>query len=688
MKKVETVYDVIVVGSGGAGLRAALASAEKGAKVLVLTKGEPQRSGGTLSAHYSFCAVPPASPAGDTPEQFAKDIIRSSEGISDPSLVRVLTEQAYDAIVYAEALGVKFDRTEEGGHHLGWLAGHTHARAFHAGNVVGRDLTRVLMRRLTKQQVDIQAFTQVLQLHVDQGLYKGLFAYHLPTDEVRYYTSKAVIIATGGGSQLYELNTNPVEATGDGYSLALQAGLELVDMEFVQFYPTVLVAPKGTRGLMFNSGIVIPRGATIQNACGEDVWERNEAGDLKQATRDTMSRVMAAEIAAGYGTEQGGLIVDASAVDDSELPQLQQQLLTDLGVDGASKQYEVAPGAHYFMGGIRIDTRSGTAVPGIFAAGECTGGLHGANRLAGNALSENQVFGAIAGYEAAKYALSRHGAGLVGPNVKAADRDAGSMVGPIAGNIAGRNDGDIVEQSAGGIAGRSDGSIVEQSGRGVAGRSDGSIVEQSDGGIAGRSDGSIVEQSNRSIAVQNDRSFTEQRDGNFAAALDQFQAHWGFVFAQRQTAAGNEGTSDNSQGNVGDKQLNKHVHMPGHIVAWTKQLKGLMQRDVGVNRSEDRLRLAFKECEEIEAALCSRFAVTHPNLPYNRERMKAIELRHMLLVAKAIIYGALERRESRGAHNRADAPDKQPKYQASIAVSYSSDSPRPWSHTLIARELE
>lgn len=656
MKKVETVYDVIVVGSGGAGLRAALASAEKGAKVLVLTKGEPQRSGGTLSAHYSFCAVPPASPAGDTPEQFAKDIIRSSEGISDPSLVRVLTEQAYDAIVYAEALGVKFDRTEEGGHHLGWLAGHTHARAFHAGNVVGRDLTRVLMRRLTKQQVDIQAFTQVLQLHVDQGLYKGLFAYHLPTDEVRYYTSKAVIIATGGGSQLYELNTNPVEATGDGYSLALQAGLELVDMEFVQFYPTVLVAPKGTRGLMFNSGIVIPRGATIQNACGEDVWERNEAGDLKQATRDTMSRVMAAEIAAGYGTEQGGLIVDASAVDDSELPQLQQQLLTDLGVDGASKQYEVAPGAHYFMGGIRIDTRSGTSVPGIFAAGECTGGLHGANRLAGNALSENQVFGAIAGYEAAEYALSRHGAGLVGPNVEAADRGAGSMVGPIAGNIAGRNDGDIVEQS--------------------------------DGGIAGRSDGSIVEQSNRSIAVQNDRSFTEQRDGNFAAALDQFQAHWGFVFAQRQTAAGNEGTSDNSQGNVGDKQLNKHVHMPGHIVAWTKQLKGLMQRDVGVNRSEDRLRLAFKECEEIEAALCSRFAVTHPNLPYNRERMKAIELRHMLLVAKAIIYGALERRESRGAHNRADAPDKQPKYQASIAVSYSSDSPRPWSHTLIARELE
>lgn len=631
MKKVETVYDVIVIGSGGAGLKAALASAEKGAKVLVLTKGEPQRSGGTLSAHYSFCAVPPVSSAGDTPEQFAEDIIRSSEGISDPSLVRVLTEQAYDAIAYAEELGVKFDRTEEGGeHHLGWLAGHTHARAFHAGNVVGRDLTRVLMRRLTKQQVDIQAFTQVLQLHVDQGLYKGLFAYHLPTDELRYYTSKSVIIATGGGSQLYELNTNPVEATGDGYSLALQAGLELVDMEFVQFYPTVLVAPKGTRGLMFNSGIVIPRGATIKNAGGEDVWERNEAGDLKQATRDTMSRVMAAEIAAGYGTERGGLIVDASAVDDSDLPQLQQQLLTDLGVDGASKRYEVAPGAHYFMGGIRIDPRAGTSVSGIFAAGECTGGLHGANRLAGNALSENQVFGAIAGYEAAEYALSQQGTGPLGSNAE--------------------------------IVGQGDGSDVDQSAR------------------------------------------------NLAAALSRFQARWGFVFDQPQTAIGsearsadgegNEGRSDDDRGrsencqvnegvaNAGDKHIHKHGHKEGHIVDWTKQLKSLMQRDVGVNRSEERLRLALEECEAIEAALCSHFAPTHPSLPYNRERMKAIELRHMLLVAKAVIYGALERRESRGAHNRADAPGKQPEYQASIAVTFTSDSPRPWSHTLIARETE
>ncbi|MGZ7444156.1 FAD-dependent oxidoreductase [Paenibacillus sp. TH7-28] len=564
MNRVETAYDVIVVGSGGAGLRAALSSVEKGAKVLVLTKGEPQRSGGTLSAHYSFCAVPPISSIGDTPEQFAEDIIRSSEGISDPSLVRVLTERAYEAIAYAEALGVKFDRTEDGSdYHLGWVAGHTHARAFHVGNVVGRDLTKMLMRRLQKQQVEIHAFTQVLQLHVEQGQYKGLFAYHYPTDELRYYSSKAVVIATGGGSQLYELNTNPVEATGDGYSLALQAGIELVDMEFVQFYPTVLVAPRGTRGLMFNSGIVIPRGATIKNTHGQDVWERNRAGDIKRATRDMMSKVMAAEIGAGYGTENGGLIVDASTVDDEDLPQLQQQLLTDLGVDGASKRYEVAPGAHYFMGGIRIDPHTATSVKGVFAAGECTGGLHGANRLAGNALSENQVFGAIAGHEAAGYALSRI------PEVPG-----------FQGNLN-------------------------------------------------------------------------------SSTTDYFQAHWGFVFDSRQALTGS-----------------------GGVVQWTKQLKSTMQRNVGVNRSEPKLRQALLECEHIEDALCSQFAVTYKSMPYNKDRMKAIGLRHMLMVAKAVIYSALERRESRGAHNRADFPEKQSEYQVSVAMRYS---PHRWPHTLISR---
>lgn len=566
MKIVETQYDVIVIGSGGAGLKAALTAVDKGAKTLILTKGEPQRSGGTLSAHYSFCAAPSDSSTGDSAEQFADDIIRSSEGISDPSLVRVLSEKAIDAIKYAEELGVKFDRTEDGKeHHLGWLAGHTFARAFHVGNVVGRDLTRVLLRKLQKQQVEIESFTQVLKLHVENGIYKGLFAYHYATDEVLYYSSKAVIIATGGGSQLYELNTNPVEATGDGYSLALEAGIELLDMEFVQFYPTVLVSPRGTRGLMFNSGIVIPRGARMKNSHGVDFWDQYKVGELKQATRDLMSKVMAAEIEAGNGTEQGGLLVDASMVDTKDIPHLQQQLLVDLGLDESAKQYEVSPGAHYFMGGIRIDSQAATSIQGIYAAGECTGGLHGANRLAGNALSENQVFGAIAGVQAANYAIKEN------------------------------------------------------------------------------------KENHSPLAASLEDEF-----------MKQFHLRWGFLYRSRKQ----EESSSIS------------------VFELTKQLKRTMQRFVGVNRTEQQLLQALSELQRIEAALQNELVLPYDSMTYYRERMKCIELSHMLHTAQAIVYSALERRESRGAHNRVDYPGKSEHFQASIAVRASNGK---WSHEMITR---
>lgn len=566
MKIVETLYDVIIVGSGGAGLKAALSAIDKGAKTLLITKGEPQRSGGTLSAHYSFCAVPPVSEVGDSAQQFADDIIRSSEGISDPSLVRVLSEQAMDAIAYAEQLGVKFDRTADGNNYqLGWLAGHTHARAFHVGNVVGRDLTRVLLRRLNKTNAEIHPFTQVLQLHVEDGQYKGLYAYHYATDELLYYRSKSVVIATGGGSQLYELNTNPVEATGDGYSLALQAGIEVLDMEFVQFYPTVLVSPQGTRGLMFNSGIVIPKGARIKNKHGVDFWDQYQVGELKQATRDLMSKIMAAEINAGNGTDEGGLIVDASMVDAKDIPQLQQQLLTDLGLDGEAMQYEVAPGAHYFMGGIKINEQGAASIQGVYAAGECTGGLHGANRLAGNALSENQVFGAIAGAGAAEYALA----------------------------------------------------------------------------------------SNKNNNIQERIPSLEDEH------MKQFHLRWGFLHRQ----------SSDSKADI-------------TIMELTRQLKQTMQRYVGVNRNEQQLQLALSELERIEQLLREQIVLPIQSMPYYRERIKCIELSHMLYTAKAIIYGALERRESRGAHNRTDYPVKQEQYEASIVLKLVDHQ---WTHTIIHR---
>lgn len=549
MRIVDTQFDVIIIGSGGAGLKAALSSVDKGAKTLVLTKGEPQRSGGTLSAHYSFCAVPPNSNVNDSPAQFAADIIKSSEQISDPILVEKLATEAYEAIQYAEQLGVKFDREKDSqDYDLGWLAGHKYARAFHVGNVVGRDLVRVLLKKLQKSDhISIKGFTQALMLHIEDGQYRGVYAYDYEADEVCYYSSKSIVIATGGGSQVYELNTNPLEATGDGYSLALEAGAELVDMEFVQFYPTVLVAPKGTRGLMFNSGIVIPQGARLINAHGHDFWDDYKVGELKHATRDTMSRIIATELAKGNGTANGGIYIDATNVANEAIPQLQQKLLVDLGVGTDEKKYEVAPGAHYFMGGIKIDTDAATTIKGMFAAGECTGGLHGANRLAGNALSENQVFGKTAGESAADYAF------------KEAEKKAA------------------------------------------------------------------------------------------ATDHDLFLQQFSFMFPTQ--------LAHNSNANA------EFTTVPQLI----KALQKTMQQYVGVNRTEQELTLALKEIENIELQQRAISFGEH-QVAFNRKKIKAIDLYHMIHTAKAIIYSALSRKESRGAHQRLDFPQKHDDFNASICV--------------------
>lgn len=399
-------YDTVVIGSGGGGLRAALAAKEAGADVVILTKAEPSRSGGTLSAHYSFCTILPDPTPGDAPEVFAEDIMRSGEDISDPELVRVLTEQAYDAVRYLQGLGVKFDTVEKGADRLdlGWLAGHTYARAVHIGNSVGREVVRALLKKVRRCEIPVHPFVMCVDLMLQDGVLWGVLAVDMATGEPRIYQAPSVIMATGGGSQCFELNTNPFEATGDGYGMAYRVGAELIDMEFVQHYPTVLVDPLGARGLMFNSGILIPKGARLLNNDGEDFWDRYDVGPLKDATRDVMCRVMAQEIAAGNGTERGGLFMSTRGIDAGELPQMQQRLLSDVGLPEETSECEVAPGAHYFMGGLRIDVHTATSIPGLFAAGECAGGIHGANRLAGNALSENQVFGAIAGKMAAAYA--------------------------------------------------------------------------------------------------------------------------------------------------------------------------------------------------------------------------------------------------------------------------------------------
>ncbi|WP_080831743.1 L-aspartate oxidase [Cohnella massiliensis] len=550
-------YDVVIIGSGGAGLRAALAAAEQGARPVILTKGEPQRSGGTLSAHYSFCAVLPTAKPGDSPELFAEDIIRSGEGISDPRLVKVLAEQAGEAVAFAQRLGVIFDPAEPGSSepHLGWLAGHTHARAVHVGNAVGREVVRVLLKAVRKAGIPIHSFTYATDLIVDGGHLRGVAAYHLPSGELRMYEAPAAIVATGGGSQIYELNTNPLEATGDGYGLALRAGIELADMEFVQHYPTVMVSPPGARGLMFNSGILIPKGARLLNRDGEDFWDRHGAGPLKEATRDVMSRVMSQEIAAGKGTDAGGLYISTRGMDPDEFPQMQQKLLEDLGVAPDAVDREVAPGAHYFMGGLRMEPDAATSLPGVFAAGECSGGIHGANRLAGNALSENQVFGAIAGRNAAAFAL-RHPLPAAAP-----------------GNFP-------------------------------------ALAE----------------------ALEPVRRILSRR-GAGAGAAEKPQEGWA-------------------------------------------EVQSLMQRFVGATRTAEGLESANRRLAALREELPERLGLRDSSLVYNRDAGKALDLRNMVETGWSVATAALERRESRGAHVRLDAPDPDEEWTCSLALRLDGGTAR------------
>jgi succinate dehydrogenase/fumarate reductase flavoprotein subunit len=538
-------YDVVIIGSGGAGLRAALAAAEQGARPVIVTKGEAQRSGGTLSAHYSFCAVLPTAIPGDSPELFAADIMRSGEGINDPRLVQTLAEQAADAVAYAKQLGVRFDPVQKGSQepHLGWLAGHSYARAVHVGNSVGREMIRVLLREVKKANIPIHSFTHVTDLVIEDGVVRGATAFHMPTGSYRYYEAPAVIVATGGGSQIYELNTNPFEATGDGYGLALRAGIELVDMEFVQHYPSVIVAPSGARGLMFNSGILIPKGARLLNRQGEDFWDRYEVGPLKEATRDVMSRVMAQEIAAGNGTEAGGLYISTRGMNPDEFPQMQQKLLEDMGIAQDAVDREVAPGAHYFMGGLRIEPNAATTLPGVFAAGECAGGIHGANRLAGNALSENQVFGAIAGRSAALYAMKH-------------PLSAGTDEHLIANTL------EPVRQ------------ILSRSGK--------------------------------------------------------------------------------------DSKLRPQE-------GWAR-VQAIMQQHAGATRTEEGLAQALQRLSELREEIPDRAGLREAALLYNRDAGKALELRNMADTGWSVAASARERRESRGAHVRLDAPGRSEAWTCSLSI--------------------
>ncbi|MBC7339217.1 MAG: FAD-binding protein [Firmicutes bacterium] len=394
---------VVVLGTGGAGLRAVLELRRAGVDAVAISKGAPGASGATPSALFSYCCARPGDPSNPT-DLFCEDLMRSGVFVNDPGMVALLARDGWARLQDLREWGMPWTHDPGGEIARAWLPGHSVPRAFFVDRRTGKALSQVLLRACLGADVKLEQYRVALDLVVEDGRVTGVAVLDLLSGEAELWPCQAVIVATGGAAGLYRLNTNPPGQTGDGMGLLLRAGGELVDMEFMQMYPTVLVHPPAARGMEIPTGRLMAQGARLLNRHGEEFFSRWEEGPVGKATRDVLARTIAREIAAGRGTDAGGVYLDARHVSAEMEHDRYVRFLKDLGVDPTSQILQVAPGAHFSLGGVRVKPASACRAPaGVFAAGEVVGGVHGANRLAGNALTETQVFGCLAGREAIRY---------------------------------------------------------------------------------------------------------------------------------------------------------------------------------------------------------------------------------------------------------------------------------------------
>jgi L-aspartate oxidase len=380
--------DFLIVGSGIAGLRAAITLAPVG-RTLILTKADPTES----NTGYAQGGIAAALGADDSPALHAADTIRAGDGLCDDAAVAVLAEEGPRYVQELLAWGARFDRGADDQPALGLEAAHTRRRILHAGDSTGREIGRTLWQHaVTLRSVETIHHALVTELIVEDGIVRGVKFFD-STGGSRIAIARATLLATGGAGQVFRETTNPSVATGDGVALAAQAGARVVDLEFVQFHPTALKWPGAPRFLI--SEALRGEGARLVNAGGEPFMVRYHVdGDL--APRDVVARSIALESSrTGADVFLTLAHLDAGFV-RRRFPTI-AEICRRIGLDLATDRIPVGPAAHYLMGGIDTDTWGRTSIPGLFAAGEtaCTG-VHGANRLASNSLLEGLVFGARA----------------------------------------------------------------------------------------------------------------------------------------------------------------------------------------------------------------------------------------------------------------------------------------------------
>ena len=323
-------------------------------------------------------------------------------------MVKISTKEAPERVIEREQWGALFNRTPQGRISQRPFGGHTYRRLCHVGDRTGLEMIRTLQEKVLTTDARVYMETTVTKLFKDaSGRVVGALAYIRESGSFVHFKVKAVIMATGGWGRIFKVTSNSWEGTGDGCVLAYDAGAELVDMEMVQFHPTGMVWPPGVRGILVTEG-VRGEGGVLRNAEGERYMERYDPERMELSTRDRIALANYTEIAEGRGTEHGGVYLDISHRPKKyileKLPRMYRQFLEALMLDISKSPMEVAPTAHYTMGGIVVDPEThATDVEALYAAGENTSGLHGANRLGGNSLSETMVFGRRAGEAAAKF---------------------------------------------------------------------------------------------------------------------------------------------------------------------------------------------------------------------------------------------------------------------------------------------
>lgn len=434
-KKLST--EVLIVGGGAAGLRAALAAAETGSQVLVVNKGPIGRSGISLTAAGGLQA--PFHP-DDSPEAFYDDTVRCGYDLGDRNLVRILAEGACDAILDAERYGVRFVKNDAGQFALGQFPGQSHPRnIFVKGGGIG--LVAALARACREREnvtllEDFFVTSILIGQSGNEKTAAGVMGLYLPDGSLTQISARAVVMATGGCQWLWEVNDCPADAVGDGIVYAYQAGAELTDMEMVLFYPSVIVWPPSVKGAFVHYEFL------AEALLDGNVYDKAGAPILPKPlpVRDEAMRIMASAIRDGRGGDHGGLYwyvgnsPKGEAVVRKQLDTLQYNYIKTLGIDPATARIEVAPGAHYLMGGIRINDQCQSSLPGLFAAPECAGNFDGANRLAGSGLAATQVFGKKAGAAAGCWAAGHE---AIAADPASLEQETGRVAGRLAAKPSG-----------------------------------------------------------------------------------------------------------------------------------------------------------------------------------------------------------------------------------------------------------